>query len=262
MDQILMKELVSLLKASTFIGSMYALFAVLICILILYIISAILGKPINIGIGPIKLNLGSDKSIITKKDKIFVINQTKAIIINNEKKKIELKYDTLRRQLNYAEEKVGDIKSLLAEIYSNKLKEKLPDAEKHKVKTHVEYKNYQMILKLGLYDCVIRILKRAFKTNHLEEMDFEEWEKYINHKTDLGIQQLSEFFDIMYGNNSLITREELHDINNKNMPQFKQEIKDILNSAKAIQAKNHKKITDLNNAMDKGIEQIIENNNK
>jgi hypothetical protein len=81
-------------------------------ILILYLISYFLKNPLNIGIGPVKLVFGGNKK--NSDDSLFV-DKLKSIVDKYKSEIIDLKYDTLRRQIVFAEEKSNDNKSLMAE---------------------------------------------------------------------------------------------------------------------------------------------------
>ena len=229
----------------------------LILIIILYIISFFLKNPLNISIGPIKLFMGTKKNEKSVKDDIYLIDKIKSIICEYKKEIIDLKYDTLRRQLTFAEEKVNDIKSLMSETYSGLLKLKLPIDQQEYVKSHEQYKNYQMLIKIALNECIITLMKKSFKENHLDEMVSIEWGNYIKHKTDTGIQHISEFLDLMYGNSFIVTRQELSEANNKHVEEFYKLVKNVFENGKEIQIKNNKKSEQLKDEMDKKIEELI-----
>ena len=230
----------------------------MIFIVTLYLISYFLKNPLNIGIGPIKLVFGGGKKSSIE-DTSLVLDKIKSTVYDYQNQIIDLKYETLRRQLNYSEEKLNDIKSLLSDVYSDLLKTKLDDKSKEYVKSHEQYKNYQMLIKIALNECVLVMLKKCFKENHLDEMDHVDWDNYIRHKTDTGIQHISDFLDLMYGHYFIVTREELRIANLKNSLGFYNMVKDIFDTGKEIQRKNNKKIENLELELDKEIKEINEN---
>lgn len=254
------------------LGGSGTLIVLLIIVVIIYIITSQVGKPFKIGLGPIKLDFTGGKKLqvppgqnqnnyLTKKEKYLIAEQIKIATSEVESEKVELKYDTLRRQMNYAEENIGEIKSIMSQTYTTLLEKKLPEEEKNKVKSHPEYKNYQILLRISLNECVLRLLKKSFKVNHLDEMTPDEWDNYTSHKTDTAVQQMSDFFDIMYSEPFTVTRQELSDGNLENSSDFRKEMKDVLVNARNIQVKNNKKINELTEQLKQKIKSIIENNN-
>lgn len=248
-------------------GGASTILGLLVIIVFVYIITAIIGKPLNIGLGPLKLyfsggHRGQKQKPTSQSDKLILSERIKSIVSEHQREIVDLSYDTLKRQINYAEEKVGDIKSIMAETYSGLLRNKLPKHEKNKVKSHSEYKTYQMMLRIAMNECVITLLKKSFKTNHLDEMDSKEWQKYVQHKTDIALTRVSEFLDIMYGEHFLINRQELSDGNDLHVIDFKNEIQDILETAKEINQKNKTKIELQKEKMNTKIGKIIQRTEK
>lgn len=244
-------------------GMLTPLLVTIVTILIVYLVVSFIGNQFDVQLGPIKIKFGGKKNKEQlKKDKKYLIDKVKGITKKIEHQIVELKYDTLSRQIKFTEEKSADIKSILSQIYSDLLKEKLPEEEKKNVKSHKEYRYYQMLLKIALYECVVLPLKKAFKINHINEITGIEWQKYINHKIDISISMLSEFFDIMYVNNLFVTREELSKGNDSKMSAFKEEMNEIINNSKEVQTKNDLKISNLEKELEDKINEMIDNGDK
>jgi Na+-transporting methylmalonyl-CoA/oxaloacetate decarboxylase gamma subunit len=272
--------LVPLLNPVHLTGIITILAVLLVMILLMYLISAFVGKPFNLSLGPLKINFSSRNKTNQKDEKTndtpdehehesetgnitrcsnckFIIEQVKSIVCDKVKEKIELQYEILRRQLEYTEEKCSDIKSIMSNTYTDLLKTKIPEEDQPNIKSHREYKIYQMILKIGLNQCIVNTLKRAFKRNHLDEMDQEEWKKYIKHKNDIMVQRLSEFLDIMYDDSFLVTREELSIGNDVHLKNLKIQLTDIIETAKEIYLKNKSKMDMVDHEIDTKIDKLF-----
>lgn len=248
--------------SALFTGGVFSYLLITIgVIFLIYLITAWIGKEFDVSLGPIKMKFGGGKKS-NLSDKKYIVEKVRDITKKIEEQIVELRYDTLRRQVNFTQDKSADIKSILSETYSDLLKEKLPEEEKSNVKSHKEYKQYQMVLKIAMQECIVSPLKKAFKVNHLNELDGAEWDKYIEHKLDLTKGLMSEFLDVMYTDSSYVSREELSDGNNLKLLEFKEEMQEIINNAKDIQTKNDDKITELKKELETKINDIIENGDK
>jgi hypothetical protein len=114
-----------------------------------------------------------------------------------------------------------------------------------------------MLIKIALNECIISMFKKCFKENHLDEMNREEWESYIKHKADTGIQNVTDFLDLMYGNYFIVTREELSSATDKNIHEFYNLIREVFDNGKEIQLKNIKKIESLESQLEEEINKLV-----
>lgn len=255
-----MKELVELFKLLPSDG-FYTIIILASMLIGLYIITALMGKPLEFKLGPLNLKFGGSKPLDDSSCKKNIMIEQVKNITKSVYSKIEfLKHDTINRQVNYLEDRIEDIRASMADIYSDILESKLPEDKKNNVKSNKEYRNYQILLTMAMNQCLKKNVIKSFKQNHLDEIDQFDWTKHINQKGDTSIQHITEFLDIMYGDKNLITRKELSLANEHYKAGFKDEIKDCYEHAREISIKNKSKIDDLKIELEQEIQNITENN--
>lgn len=230
--------------ASAF-GLSVPVFITVALITVIYVIySLVTGKGMNFNLGKFQFgvsfeknnkeikpeNKNSDCSSCSKKD--LIVEKAKSIVNNYSEEQNSLKKDLILQQMNYAEEKISELRILLCKQYSKCLSNKL-NVGIITAKDHSDYKFYRMLIYYILLSKVKDgIIKKALKENHFTDLSNVEFDLYIQRKTDLIIDNISECFDTYYDDNILIKRDELFKINDAILIETKSIIKSIFDNAR------------------------------
>lgn len=169
--------------------------------------------------------------------------------------------EIVRRQMNYTEDRLSEIKIQICEDFADKLKTKLTDEEdKIHYKSHIEFRSFQMLLNSAFDRITKENLMKSFKENGLSDYDEMAWERFKSHKSDLFYQRIQEHMDLMYIYDKLITRIELDEVFNENEIELKRCIKDCYEMARTISIKEYDKLTQMKKIYESSIDKLIRSN--
>lgn len=234
---------------ATTLGMSVPVLIVVALITVIYIVySLVTGKGMNFNFGKFQFGISFDKKTEEKhvlkesansqcKDcskKDLYIEKAKSIVNNFSEEQNSLKRDIILQQMNYAEEKISELRILLCKQYSRCLSNKL-NVGVITAKEHTDYKFYRMLIYYILLSKVKDgIIKKALKENHFLDLSNVEFDQYIQRKTDLIIDNISEGLDTYYADNLLILRDELSKINDMILLETKAIIRAIFENARNV----------------------------
>ena len=247
--------------------------------IVIWLVSIIFDKPIEIGFGKFSLKLkGRAKGDSKETKKLEHIkgyvefydeeNRNKDLIedireITKDKTKeidkIILK-ESITKQMLEAEEANIKIKAILGNAYAELLSEKL--GEDKDVKQHKDYRFYQVIISTVLDELKRSTLKQSIKNTDLITLPELEFDKFTQAKGEIMITIVSEYLDFMYTRTEFISRKELYDANEKHKIEIMSIIKDLYKKIKAIILEDNQTIEKINKELDThlgGIETKINN---
>ena len=136
--------------------------------------------------------------------------------------------------MNFAEEKISELRILLCKQYSQNLSEK-QGISRIQAKETTDYKFYRMLVYYILLSKIKDdIIKRGLKENHFLDLSNVEFEQYCIRKTFLIIDTMSENLDTYYQDNLKISRKELFVINDSILNETKTILKSIFENARNI----------------------------
>ena len=227
--------------------SLPVLIAILLICVIYVAYGIISGKGTNFNFGKFQFGVSFDKrndkseetsgmksqcKDCSKKD--LYVEKAKSIVNNFSEEQNSLKKDLILQQMNYAEEKISELRILLCKQYSRALSNKL-NIGTITAKEHNDYKFYRMLIYYILLSKIKDgIVKKALKENHFLDLSNVEFDQYIFRKTVLIIDNISEGLDTYYADDLLIQRDELSKINDSILLETKTIIRAIFENARNV----------------------------
>jgi hypothetical protein len=254
------------------LGISIPVFIAITIITIIYVLySLITGKGMNVNLGKFQFGISFDTKNTekNKSNKITQLNQcndcskkdlyvekAKAIVNGFSEEQNSIKKDLILQQMNFAEEKVSELRILLCKQYSRYISNKL-NIGIISAKDHSDYKFYRMLIYYILLSKIKDgIIKKALKENHFLDLSNVEFEQYLQRKIDLIIDNISEGLDTYYSDNLLITREELFKINDQVLLETKTIMRSIFENARNISENYNDKMTFNKSEMEKKLHEI------
>ena len=243
------------------------LIALLAITLIYTIYGIVTGKGVNLSLGKFKFGFSFDKKtkdevtkpIIQCEDcskKDLYVERAKSIVNSFSEEQNSLKKDLLLQQMNYSEEKISELRILLCKQYSKAISQKLLIGIA-KAKEHTDYKSYRMLIYYILLSKVKDgIIKKALKENHFLDLSNVEFDHYINRKTDLIIDVMSDGLDTYYFDSTIISREELFILNEQILHETKAVIRAIFENARNITETYLERMTENKETMERKLTEI------
>lgn len=234
---------------ATALGISVPVFIAVAIITIIYVIYGLVtGKGMNFNFGKLQFGISFNKKNAEDKEtkivsspqcqdcskKDLYIEKSKSIVNSFSEEQNTLKRDLILQQMNYAEEKISELRILLCKQYSKCLSNKL-NVGVITAKENTDYKFYRMLIYYILLSKVKDgIIKKALKENHFLDLSNVEFDQYIQRKTDLIIDNISEGLDTYYADNLLILRDELSKINDMILLETKAIIRSIFENARNV----------------------------
>lgn len=199
-----------------------------ILILAVLILTSVFGKVIDIAIGPLKFSTSNNKKEcpngeVCKKiqnaiefynyeDKSKSLVETivsETLKLAEEKDRLFFK-ESITHIMMIAEEFNVKIRSIFTEQYFNELKGMLQPTED--VKTHRDYKYFQVLINTVLDELKRSSLKQSIEASNISEMSDSEFSMFCNQKTDMMFLIIVEYLDLMYNINSVVSRDQMRKI--------------------------------------------------
>lgn len=228
-------------------------FVILPILLLIVIFSLVTGKPISINFAGKTFSIGrptkeEDNETDDKKTKVtdenkkeccdtcfkkdLYVERAKFIVQENTQYINDMKRNLILQQMNYAEEKLSELRILICKTYSIKLADKL-SVGVITAKEHKDYKFYRTLVNYIIFAKVKDgVVKKALKENHFLELSNIEFEQYMNRKSDLIIDTITEGFDNFYSDDTIIKREEVFNLNETIKRETVSIIKSIFDNAR------------------------------
>jgi hypothetical protein len=227
-----------------------------LCILTIFLVSILTKNPLTIGLGFFKINFGSKyNNSSTSKNLIESLLEYQDDFT---RKIVNIENNTLRRQLNYSEQKLSQLKYLMTNSYSALLASKLQVHED--VKLHKDYRSYQILISMLIKDLIDNVLKEALIENHLDEMSSKEWESYISDKTNYILNYTEDFLDNLYSDGKMVLRNESYEAERKLFPEMKALFTEIFDTVKEIGIQAKKEIKNCRDISQIEVKEICKSN--
>lgn len=189
-------------------------------------------------------------------NKDLFVEKSKHIVLNNTDDVNNLRKDLILQQMNYAEEKISELRILICKQYSKQLALKNGIGIISAKETR-DYKFYRMLIYYILLSKVKdNIIKKALKENHFLDLTNIEFDQYVLRKVDLILDTLTEGLDTYYTDDLSITREELFMINESILSETKSILKYIFENARNITEDYNAKMIFLKSEMTKQLNDI------
>ncbi len=155
----------------------------------------------NLSIGPFKLKLGGSEVNLPSLISSILTHQEEHL-----RKIFQTESSILKRQINYAEQKLQEIRYLLSESYSAILEKKLDSSID--VRTYKDYKEFQRLLSMMMIELRDNFLTTSFIDNHFDTYGDIEWKNFCREKSVYLINYISSFLDTTHNEWSLVSRRE------------------------------------------------------
>lgn len=232
----------------------------LICFIVLgvlsiFVISLLTKTPIAIGLGFFKLNFGSKNNISNKASLISSLLEYQESYIRNT---VEAETNCFKRQMNYCEQKLQELKFLVLNNYSSLLVAELgPDED---VKNHRDFKSYQILISILIKELMEKVFYPLLIQNHLEDMDENSWKNYVNDKINFIFNVGTDFADNMYGSGKTISRQECYESEKKLSPDIKLILREVFDHVKVMAIENKNDLRKEKEESENRIKEICKNN--
>jgi hypothetical protein len=255
------------------LGVSVPVFIAVAAITMIYVIySLVTGKGMNVNLGKFQFGISFDPKAAEKEKEVktvattnqctdcskkdLYVEKAKAIVNNFSEEQNSIKKDLILQQMNYAEEKVSELRILLCKQYSRSISNKL-NIGIISAKDHADYKFYRMLIYYILLSKVKDgVIKKGLKENHFLDLSNVEFEQYLQRKIDLIIDTISEGLDTYYSDGLLITREELFKINDQILLETKTIMRSIFENARNISENYNDKMLFNKSEMEKKLNDI------
>lgn len=189
-------------------------------------------------------------------EKELFIEKTKIVISDYIEDQNDLKKDLMLQQMNFAEEKISELRILLCRQYSQVLSDK-QGISRLQAKETTDYKFYRMLVYYILLSKIKDdIIKKGLKENHFLDLSNVEFDQYCVRKIFLIIDTMSENFDTYYQDSLTISRKELFVINDSILNETKHILRSVFENARNISEVYNDKISFNKSQMIKGIKEI------
>ena len=230
-----------------FLSSWPLWFQIILSSMTILLLFFIVREGLEISKGKIKLRIGKKinnlcrrfphKNCHNARDIMLIINELD--FLKMEKWHIE-NIDQIRIQMNYAEQKTEEAKSVLQQTYLNALIEKnVVQAASSK-----SYLAYQIILHVLMYR-ILEKLRISFLENHFYEMTEKDFTLYLNDKVSFLLGYGSSIFNELYFIYDDLTREEFYKKNQSAFPKFAEIVIDVYRNARKVSLENKSKIIEI-----------------
>ena len=220
----------------------------LIFSVVMFIIASINKRPIELNFGILKLNYGkSEVPVIEHTDVGRVVDYAigKMCEIN------KLESGVFVRQMNFFDEKMVEVKTILVDEFASILAKKL--SKPSTVRVEQEFRTYKMLVDLMLESIKINIIKKSMEANHLDSKSVEEWETFIDRKINLIFAAAKTFLDDNYPEEVLVDRNELDDLNDRLYNKIRTLFVAAFRHAREVRIEHNEKIAVLRTALDEEI---------
>jgi hypothetical protein len=183
------------------------------------------------------------------KDIIIILNETNKILT----KKMEIKYyETLRKQMSYAEERASLIEGEVLKIYISLL-------QSANVQNPIEsesFEAYRLILSVVRIELinVLRIIFREHDFAALGEMDFN---SFVEGKVSAMIAQATASLNQLYFIKSVVTRDQSYKANMDRISEIKAMIREVFVYARKIALEHKQRLEELDTKLELAIKKII-----
>lgn len=250
-----MEQIIAFFASVLGVSAPYVL-VILPILMVIVLYSLMTGKPVAMTMGTKTFSIGKPKEEASKQKPIVAetkssdheschdcfkkdlyVERAKYIVQENTQYMNDMKKNLILQQMNYAEEKISELRILICKTYSVKLAEKL-GLGVITAKEHKDYRLYRMLVYYILYLKVKDgVVKKALKENHFLDLSNIEFEQYMNRKCDLILDTITEGFDTFYSDDTIIKREEVYSLNESIKRETVGIIKNIFDNARNVSAR-------------------------
>ena len=209
--------------------------------LISFLIMSIKNKTgFNIAFGPFKFSLGNKNNTMNS---MSFINDLLEFQEDHIRSIFQIETSLLKKQMNYTEQKLLEVKFHLCEAYANILSKKLTNGED--IKLHRDYRFYQRITTMLIKEVADNIFYPAFSENHFETMSEDVWYKYVNDKALYVLNFGDDLLGTLYEDAKAVSRKEASDSERESVPKTKEVVKAIFDMARTYAINSKKEIDEL-----------------
>lgn len=182
------------------------------------------------------------------KDALVIIQKTIELVVE----RVDVKnYNSLKRQMNYANDRGKQIISILQKNYLNLLETK-------GIKDVVESDSFQVyrLVLLVLKDLMMDSIRNHFTNEDFNTLTELQFSSFLENTIEMLLSEASEHLNELYFYNKIITREELYKHNMKIVLECKNILKEVVVKAKIIEVENAGKIKEIDEDLIKLMEEF------
>jgi len=219
-------------------------------------------KIANIKFGKIEMNSknprATTKNEYTTRMMLFI---EKTMVVMSKKSEL-LHLSTLKKQMDFAEQRMLCVKGLFDQKFLHSLSTKIN--ESGNINQHEDYLLYSALLNLSLRN-MNDIFRSSFKENHFDKLSSDSFDRYVKNKTSVLNQLHTNFFNIMYiGESRTVTRTDIYDFSSTEDVKiaFGNVIKEIYKEAATLKREAKEKMKTIDEDYHQFIEKFIQINLK
>jgi len=190
-----------------------------------------------------------ENSCAFRKDLLIFLNESSRLF--QEKHTINF-VSQIKDQMNFAEQKVDQVRLKLHSIYLSELKIR-GSAELVQSNSFVAYK----FLLRDLQREMLCKLRYFFRENHFDELSEVEFNNYINGKFEYLVSEMTSMLNDVYYNKEVISREDLYKLNLEYLSDIKPFIIEIFQFARNVSTDYKIKLLELDEKMEKLVKRFI-----
>lgn len=246
-------QFAALIKPDDLQGSLLTLVVMVVMSIVFWIISNFTKKPIELGFGSFKITFGKeeDKEKTHSKCNAIAMERFKNFIVTKEKQIAKLNNEVFERQMNFCDDKIQVIRDMFMDEYVVLLSKKLESNSDPRV--HSTFRNYMTMVDLMLNTAIKdQTFKKSMKQNHLLDLNLDTWESFIDDKVHLTFSLMKRFYDENYPDESLVTRHEVDESNDRLFEKIRPTIVSMYRKARVITVEIKEKINSVQKEIDAG----------
>lgn len=196
-----------------------------------------------------KLNKTPHSVCPHSRDILIVINEANKIW---EQKQYIIRYDQMKTQMNYAEQKCDQLRTILQKVYLSELEKQGME----KIFNCLSFGIYKLIIK-ELENQFLHIIRRSFHENHFDELNEKDFDNFSEDKSNYILAKMREILIDLYFYEENISLERIMELQKKEIEKIKNIVEDIFKYARSVAIDNKVKLLELDERLDNIIKKFI-----
>jgi hypothetical protein len=231
------------------------MFSIFLIVAVIVLIIVAIKKGISIKAKGKIFNIGGikdeapHKNCPFSKDVVTLLNSTQKII---QEKQFIIYVQQIRDQMNFAEQKLDQIRNLLHRSYLKKLEKK----EITDLVSSNSFCSYRSVL-LEVQNTMLTHMRHYFKENHFNDLSELGFSNYIENKIEFLKNESTNLLNQFYFYKKDISREELYVLNKEIEGKISELFKEIFIMARILSIENDLKLQEYDNKLQRLIDTYI-----
>ena len=183
-----------------------------------------------------------EKISMQKRDLLVIMG--KVTEVTNKQTQIR-KVETLNNQMSFAEDKMGDLRTLFDSKFIEILKERLGPENWGDIQLNQDLRKYGLVVR-GALSKIMNSFRAACRENHFDEYDEEKFLYYAERRSSSYLKVITDAVINEYIKPLTISQEEIIKVNTSDVyPKVKEVFTSFFSNARKVSAESAKKIEEL-----------------